>query len=106
MFKPEVHQGGGQKAEAPVNELRGLLNEYSCGLDLKPEMLVYGRDIDGAYGVLHWIKPCQEQELTAKKISNLINGQGGDTKIMTIEEYEKSAADISGDVIDNVGQRG
>jgi len=100
MNKLEVIDGGGQE-KPPVNELNALLDKYTCDPDAKPEFLIYGKNHLGRYGVINWIKPCNEQEIMARKISKLINQQGGETRIITRKEYENGANEAPRNIIKN-----
>jgi hypothetical protein len=58
-----------------------LVKKYSCGIDMKPEWCVWGKDGENGVGVLHWIRPCDEAEVIAYEIADFISTkQGGSAR--------------------------
>ncbi|MBI2108931.1 MAG: hypothetical protein HYT93_01965 [Parcubacteria group bacterium] len=70
------------KEEEYINPLdlhEYLIKEYSCDVDAHPRWCVWGKNTVGTYSVLFWIKPVYQDERVAIKISELMNGFGGET---------------------------
>jgi hypothetical protein len=81
-------EGGlsGERAKEEVQEeLKALREAYGCGIDVAPQLCIYGTDAQGGRGVVHWIRPSDDAELAARRIAKLINTLGG---YVTVEMTE------------------
>jgi hypothetical protein len=78
-----LSRGGGEKVRSQDSlreELVNLISQYGCGAEEGPQWSVWGRDGEGNV-VLHWIRPCEEDRLTAQRVARLITDLGGSAKV-------------------------
>lgn len=87
----ELSRGGGEKIRSQDSlreELVNLISRYGCGIDEKPQWSVWGRDAEGSV-VLHWIRPCEEDRLTAQRVARLITDLGGSARVERSKAEER-----------------
>jgi hypothetical protein len=94
-MKLELIDGGKKEKSNEFDlhtKLAELIMEYACTKEdiimneQPPKWQVYGLDLNNKFGTVCWIKPCEEEELFANKISDLMNKLGGKVKALKFEE--------------------
>lgn len=71
------HQKEGPTQEAYKEELARFVDDYACGIDVKPEWCVWGVSADGGRGVLYWVRPQEGDQFAAYKMADLVTAIGG-----------------------------
>jgi len=87
--------------ENKEEELKKLLEEYSCKEAEGPKWCVWGKGLSGGHKIQCWIKPCTEDHLTAQQIKKLLNDLGGNVTIKSMEEYKLDEDNLNSDFVKN-----
>lgn len=63
----------------------GLIAEYRCGTESRPEWCIWGKNEKGEKAVLYWIRPSQESDLVARRIAKHMKSQEFDVGVEMTE---------------------
>lgn len=93
-----IHGDGEYSYEQKERELNELIEKYACGMDEKPRWYVYGKNYDGGFGILFWIRRGEEDEFIARRFASVINRLGGNAQALM---YERTSSENKNELTQN-----